>query len=148
MRFLGSRYRDGNALSITSEPVDSGRAYVTATETGFVLTDIAKEVQDNTKSYEKNQSRISWGVPFDYFIIPVKADGIEPEIEYTNIPNNYIATYGYGLNLQAEKSDSSTTQVLEWDPPYITKDNLPSFYYREAGSNSNNWSKNPLLGFT
>ena len=138
---IDTYYFDGTNLSVTSEPVDSGRAYVTTTDNGFILTDIAKEVQDTTKSYEKNQSRISWGVPFDYFIIPVKADGIEPAIQYTNIPENYIATYGYGLNIQAEKSDNSNIQVLEWDPPYITEDNLPSFYYREAGIASNKWTK-------
>ena len=138
---IDTYYFDGTNLSVTSEPVDSGRAYVTPTDKGFILTDIAKEVQDDTKQYEINQSRISWGVPYDYFIIPVKADGIEPAIQYTNIPNNYIATYGYGLNIKAEKSDSSTTQVLEWDSPYITENNLPSFYYRVADSLSNTWTK-------
>ena len=31
--------------------------------------------------------------------------------------------------------------MVEWNPPYITQDNLPSFYYREAGSSSNIWYK-------
>ena len=136
-------YFDGNALYINSEPVDSKRAYVTAGENGFVLTDISQAVEDDKKSYEINQSRISWGVPFDYFIVPVKADGTGPDFEYEeeSVPHEYGATYGYGLNIKAQKSDDSGKQVLEWNPPYITQNNFPSFYYREAGSSSNIWYK-------
>lgn len=134
-------YYDGNALYINSEPVDSKRAYVTAVDNGFVLTDISQPVEDSLKSYEINQSRLSWGVPYDYFIIPVKADGTGPDFDYESIPHEYGATYGYGLNIKAQKSNDSGRQVVEWDPPYITQDNLPSFYYREAGSSSNIWYK-------
>ena len=147
-------YYDGTSLTCAGQSVDSKRAQVTKTGNVYKLTDKYCEPDDSTSSYENNQSCISWGIPYSYCVIPVKAQGsaddftfdgsdvlIKGSQAYTNLSHKEAATYGYGLMVQAAKSESSTKQVLEWTRPYIKDDSLPSFYYRTAGSTTNTWIK-------
>ena len=147
-------YYDGTTLYAGSEPVADKRAVITKTNTGFKLTDKYCESDDSTNSYESNQSYISWGIPYSYSVVPVKESGsaddftcnensisIKDKAAYTNVTVQQGATYGYGLNVKAQKSDSSTVQIIEWKQPYITSNNTPSFFYREAGSSANTWKK-------
>lgn len=147
-------YYDGTTLYAGSEPVADKRAVITKTNTGFKLTDKYCESDDSTNSYESNQSYISWGIPYSYSVVPVKESGsaddftcdessisVKGKSAYTNITEQQGATYGYGLNVKAQKSDSSTVQIIEWKKPYITTGNTPSFFYREAGSSANTWKK-------
>ncbi|MBR5033367.1 MAG: fibronectin type III domain-containing protein [Treponema sp.] len=147
-------YYDGTTLYAGSEQVADKRAVISKTNTGFKLTDKYCEPDNSTDSYESNQSYISWGIPYSYYVVPVKETGsaddfscdessisINGKSAYTNVTVQQGATYGYGLNVKAQKSDSSTVQIIEWKQPYITSNNTPSFFYREAGSSANTWKK-------
>ena len=147
-------YYDGTSLYSAGEPVADKRAVITKTNTGFKLTDKYCEPDDSTNSYENNQSYISWGIPYSYCVIPVKLQGsaddfmcdessisINGTTAYKNVTVQQGATYGYGLNVKAQKSENSTEQIIEWKRPFITQDSTPSFYYRAAGSTANTWNK-------
>ncbi len=147
---------DEETLTIGGDASDSSRAYVTLSGATFTLTDIYAEQDDTTSSYELNQSMISWGLPYGYIVLPVIDGGSSSDfvfdsssllelsssskVQYSNISDTKNATYGYGLNLRAYKSESSTTQTIEWETPYYST-STPSLYYREAGSSTNSWTK-------
>ncbi len=136
---IDTYYYDGSVIKANNETVDDSRVSVTKSGSRFTLMDKTKEPEDDTKSYEINQSRIAWGIPFDYFVIPVKADGTAPNFEYLQIPHHYGATTGYGFNVKAQKADDGEKQILEWTTPYIKSGDAPSIYYRKAGEASNSW---------
>lgn len=111
-----------------------------------------------------NQRKISWGLPFGYIILPVLNDSDDFEFEsgklaiksgedvgkagvsYSDIASDNSpafvknATFGYGLNVAAEKSVSGTSQVIKWDSPYYAKDNAPTILRRLADSTENSWT--------
>ena len=140
-------YFDGTTLLVDHEPVSSERAYVVTSENLFTLTDKYCEITDATSAYQKNQSIISWGLPFGYIVIPVKQGGSEDDfvfdvktisfddenpVSYQNIPliEKLGATYGYGQKVHAQKSQSASLQELTWEAPYYNEKS-PSVYYRE-----------------
>ena len=142
-------YFDGENLTVDKEAVGSERAYVVASENIFTLTDKYCEVTDTTSAYQKNQSIISWGLPFGYIVIPVKQGGSDSDftfdgitisldgstpVSYQNIPliEKLGATYGYGQKVHAQKSQSASLQELTWKAPYHNE-KAPSVYYREFG---------------
>ena len=111
-----------------------------------------------------NQRKISWGLPFGYIILPVLNDSDDFDFEsgklemkssedagkagvsYSDIASDKSpafvknATFGYGLNVAAEKSVSGTSQVIRWDSPYYAKDNAPTILRRLADSTENSWT--------
>ena len=140
-------YFDGENLTVDKEPVSSERAYVVASENLFTLTDKYCEQKDSTSAYQKNQSTISWGLPFGYIVIPVKQAGSDSDfifdgksvsldgenpVDYQNISliEKLGATYGYGQKVHAQKSQSGSLQQVTWDAPYYNEKS-PSVYYRE-----------------
>ena len=150
--FIDVYYFDGSKLLMDNQTVNNERANVVkASDGNFILTDIYKEVDDASSSYERNQSAISWGIPFGYVVLPVKEGGnsndftydgraikLSQNAIYADIKEQYGATYGYGLSVHAKKSESSDTQVIEWHKPYNATEN-PDIYYREF--NTNEWVK-------
>ncbi len=110
-----------------------------------------------------NQRKISWGLPFGYVILPVLNDADDFEFETgslemksgENVGNSGVsysdiasdespafvknATFGYGLNVAAQKSVSGTSQVIEWDAPYYATDYAPTILRRLADSSENSW---------
>lgn len=147
-------YYDGTDLYANGEPVADKRAVITKTNTGFKLTDKYCEPDNSTDSYESNQSYISWGIPYSYYVVPVKKTGSSDDFTcdenaisingttvYANVTAKQGATFGYGLKIQAQKSESAEQQILEWEKPFITQDSYPSFYYRPAGSTTNTWKR-------
>ena len=133
-------------LSVEDGTIDD-RAMVDRNENGFKLTDNYKKSDDDKNEYQVAQSKISWGLPFRYVVLPVldKDDFSFDEkslalgggkVKYKNfekIQTEPTATCGYGLNLVAEKAMSGNTQGLKWDMPY-NADLTPVVYRRVAGS--------------
>lgn len=146
-----------NTLTINGEAVNKDRAIVNILADGsYKLTDKYKEASSAENPYEVNQSYIAWGIPFGYTVIPVKKNGsnedfnfigkdviIKGEDEgYSNIKNYefFGSTYGYGLKVLAEKSESVDTQIIRWNEPYTVSSNTGfSIYYRIAGETENKW---------
>ena len=146
-------YYDGASLSINGENVSTERAEVNLINGKFKLTDKYKEPNSSESSYEINQSCVGWGIPYGYVVIPVKNGGSKNDFEfeertiklsqesvYSDISENRGATFGYGLNVHSDKSESADTQVIEWTVPYNSTE-VPSLYYRNAHNSSNEWHK-------
>ena len=154
-------YYDVNTqkIYINGDEVSSARAKVVASGDDFILTDIYKEPDDSTNAYEINQSQISWGLPFGYTVLPIKNNGTADDFKFGNSASNYLkiqsdsdseviyegtlqdvksATWGYGLNIQADKAQNSSTQNINWQKPYY--ESVPQVYTRLSGTN-NPWQK-------
>lgn len=146
----------GKITNKENDTVDNSRAKIELKDTVYTLTDYDHEVTNDKSSYEKNQAQISWGLPFGYVILPVKGDmsdfnfgsgkdflkvtGGSAEVAYTNAFTAQItATYGYGINIKADKASNTTTQTVTWLAPYF-KDKTPTLYRRLAGT-ENNWKR-------
>ncbi len=138
-------YYDGQNILLQGEAVSSNRATIKFNGTSYIFTDKYCEPDipgDTTNTYQINQSHLSWGIPFDYFIIPVK-DSKGPVFEYTNAQavTKSGATIGYGLNVMAQKADSSVEQIIEWTLPLFASSYTPTIYTRKAGTTENRWVK-------
>lgn len=127
------------------------------TNTGtFKLIDTYTSSADSSR-YSLNQSKIVWGIPYGYLVIPVKETGNKNDFEFTmrdvSIANvatykntqkqldgmeRFGATNGYGLNVHAKKSESGELQELEWESPY-KQTTKPSIYFRISDSPNNSW---------
>ena len=135
-------YYDGTGLYINDNNVDIKRANVTINGNTITLHDINCEPDDETDSYEINQSRISWGDSYTYFVEPVKNKNDNPE--YTSGVNTLTkagSTYGFGHNVMAQKADSSSEQTLVWTNPNSIQGNPPVVYYRDLSNSSNTWKR-------
>lgn len=148
-------YCDASGENDKFDLADGGRIYGRATISlngeKFTLTDnyMEKDTDDpDLGLYQEAQAKISWGLPFQYVVLPVleKKDfdfaGSSLElaeggkVAYENIKKietEKAATFGYGLNLVADKATSGTTQHIEWEKPYNAQQ--PVVYRRAAGSN-------------
>ena len=104
-----------------------------------------------------NQRKISWGRPFGYIILPVLTDSDDfyftdleissdgnAGVSYADVTESSAfvknAAIGYGLNVSAAKSESSTAIQVSWERPYENDSGVPYIYRRLYGS-SDNWSK-------
>lgn len=121
-------------LAETGEPV--GGASVAFDGKRFTLTDMEIPVTATRNDgellvYQEAQAKISWGMPFCYVVLPVLDKGdfkfktrslaldAGGKVAYTNLPQtDGTATWGYGLEIHAEKSKNTTTQILTWKKPY------------------------------
>ena len=149
-------YFDGESLKVNSEEVKGGRASVTLVQNIYTLSDIYRENSDDESAYARNQTMVSWGIPFGYVVIPVRKNGSaddftfdgknvlfasDPDKQYENISQIEAigATAGYGLGVHAEKSMNGKTQKLTWNAPYYNEETA-SVYYRNAGDKGS-WQK-------
>lgn len=156
-------------LTVGGESVDEARATVSKTEadgaTVYYLCDkyAAVSDSDNKNSYQKNQARIAWGLPFGYAVIPVAAesdfsftDGFvldaSSKVDYctktdetgavtsTALADVKGACFGYALNLKAQKAEQGDSQRVDWELPYLSasgiEQKVPSLYRREVLENA------------
>jgi hypothetical protein len=132
---------DDGTITYNSSPV-SGPAVIISGST-YILTDNQKSVTDSTAGYQKSQSMISWGVPFDYTILPVltsddASDTDDFQVAYSNLPAVTArgSTSGYGQNITAGKAASASSITITWNAPCgaVANNKIPYIYYREAGS--------------
>ena len=134
---------------------NAGRFTLTDTEIPVTATKDDGELLP----YQEAQAKISWGMPFCYVVLPVLDKGdfkfktgslaldAGGKVAYTNLPQtDGTATWGYGLELQAEKSKNTTTQKLTWKKPYyaaIDKGKTPQVFKRKfnrEATDSNSFS--------
>ncbi len=126
----------------------------------FTLSDVYAEPSEGNEGveYQKNQSKIAWGIEYDYVIIPIKEGGDSSDFEFVDenplllkdsSAVNYTkktdsegnttdeelavkkgATYGYAKNIYAEKAQDGRKLNLKFEKPFYTK-NSPSIYRRK-----------------
>lgn len=131
-------------LTESGNEVSSLKAKIVFKNNCFTLTDYDCDITDKTSTYEKNQSQISWGLPFGYVVLPVNGgnddfifgsdsnylkvtDG-KAKVSYTgSFADEKISTYGYGLNVSAAKSESAASVRVEWAKPY-NPNLIPALY--------------------
>ena len=156
-------------LTVGGESVDEARATVSKTEadgaTVYYLCDkyAAVSDSDNKNSYQNNQARIAWGLPFGYAVIPVAAESdfsftegfvldASSKVDYctktdetgevtsTALTDVKGACFGYALNLKAQKAEQGDSQRVDWELPYLTasgiEQKVPSLYRREVLENA------------
>lgn len=156
---------DGNELK-AGETKITGETKVTKNNSKFTFDDSDTDCKDDTDSYQINQSKLSWGIPFGYIVLPLKDSNEKASTFAFNVNDNgkivtrdtskinfgeikpvVSATYGYGLNVSAEKSKSADTQVIKWVEPYYAAKGTPAVYRRAAGSSKNEWEKVSTANF-
>ena len=139
---------ENKKIMLNWENADSERVNINISGKTFTLKDIYKADESNgTDPYKANQSKIPWGLPYGYAVLPVKAADdftfksnsfFETEtgskIEYTSkLDEVRGAAFGYGLETKASKSKDVIN--LEWKKPYYKEFN-PSIYKRLAKTGS------------
>lgn len=123
-------------------------------ENSFKLTDTYKEADTDATAelqvYQEAQAKIAWGLPFRYVVLPVlNSDDFDFEsnslalksgskVMYNDLtPTKATATWGYGLNLVAEKAMSGTTQNIKWETPNTLEGKQMAVYRREYKTGGN-----------
>ncbi|MGP1367893.1 MAG: hypothetical protein ACTTKX_01375 [Treponema sp.] len=139
---------ENKKIMLNGENADSERVNINISGKTFTLKDIYKADGSNgTDPYKANQSKIPWGLPYGYAVLPVKAADdftfksdsfFETEtgskIEYTSkLEEVRGAAFGYGVETKASKSKDVIN--LEWKKPYYKEFN-PSIYKRLAKTGS------------
>lgn len=152
-----------NALSVISDDITIGsRAFVTKsrseTTESFLLTDRYIEPDEGfeNNAYQMNQSKISWGIEYDYVILPVKEnEGKSDDFKFDSLDFllltdesvvNYTkqgdeesivplasyagATFGYGQNIKADKAQNGRQLTVTFTKPFY-KEYSPSIYRRK-----------------
>lgn len=141
----------------------SGKMTPSAGNTVYEFTDIYKEPDSGQENngYQVNQSKLPWGIRYDYIILPVKKGGTERDfvfdkdkfclltdeseskIIYTkksdggegfvDVPLKYVsgATSGFGQNIFAEKAQNTKTIKVKFAHPLYT-DAEPNPLYTNA----------------
>lgn len=151
-------YKDAGTFSVSEgDGIIQGSTTCSEIAGEYTLRDTYREPasdDERTNQYAESQSQISWGIPYSYTVIPVRAEddfagdiGAETgqfelkseKVMYTDIAEFAGkvkgATYGYGLNVRAEKSKDSATQTITWEKPYsVVKGSKPRVYRRVAGT--------------
>ncbi len=150
-------------LSVISDDITIGsRALViksrSETTESFLLTDRYIEPDEGLENnaYQMNQSKISWGIEYDYVILPVKENGGKSDdfkfnsldfllltddsvVNYTKqgeeesiVPlKSYAgATFGYGQNIKADKAQNGRQLTVTFTKPFY-KEYSPSIYRRK-----------------
>ena len=142
----------------------SGKMTPSAENTVYEFTDIYKEpdIGQENNGYQVNQSKLPWGIEYDYIVLPVKKGGTERDfvfdsedfclltdgskVNYTkksdggegfnNVPLEYVsgATAGFGQNIRAEKAQSTKTIKVDFAPAFY-KTSAPTLLRRKYGTN-------------
>ena len=142
----------------------SGKMTPSAENTVYEFTDIYKEpdIGQENNGYQVNQSKLPWGIEYDYIVLPVKEGGTERDfvfdsenfclltddskVNYTkksdggegfnNVPLKYVsgATAGFGQNIRAEKAQSTKTIKVDFAPAFY-KTSAPTLLRRKYGTN-------------
>lgn len=140
----------------------NGEAYasmaVTQTEGRFVLTDSYTEIpaadKETASQMAITQSRIPWGIPVEYLVVPLRSDDdsfngtqlSSPSLTTEGHKLSYsgIASFakkgsavGYGLNVHADKAEDHEKVTVTWNKPYSESVTIvPRLYRRVSGSSA------------
>lgn len=144
---------DGGELEVlgdldTNPNAGGTRATIKPGDEGtIVLTDSYAEPTTAESAYQINQSKLSWGRPYGYIVLPVK-DGADftfneesatlsagSAVDYTaggkTLSETIGSTLGYGLNLVAAKAGHGTSQTINWEKPNNREDVQRAVYRRK-----------------
>ena len=131
------------------EKISDESILITKSDGKYVLRDEDTPADADASGFRKNQSRVSWGRPYGYIVLPVKGKNdfsFEPDsktladgarVDYTK--NGALAeaqgsTYGYGMSTAASKSVSTTNVAVEWKKPNAREGLVPTLYRRAVGT--------------
>lgn len=147
----------------------SGKMTPSAENTVYEFTDIYKEpdIGQENNGYQVNQSKLPWGIEYDYIVLPVKEGGTERDfvfdsenfclltddskVNYTkksdggegfnNVSLEYVsgATAGFGQNIRAEKAQHTKTIKVDFAPAFY-KTSAPTLLRRRYGTDDE-WEK-------
>lgn len=142
----------------------SGKMTPSAENTVYEFTDIYKEpdIGQENNGYQVNQSKLPWGIEYDYIVLPVKEGGTERDfvfdsenfclltddskVNYTkksdggegfnDDPLEYVsgATAGFGQKILAEKAQNTKTIKVDFAPAFY-KTSAPTLLRRKYGTN-------------
>lgn len=154
-------YRTDGSLTVLgdfdSEPNAGNltRAQVTSEGNTYALTDSYREPTAGESAYQSVQSKLCWGLPYGYIVLPVKDSAdfefgensaalSKGEVDYTangrTLEPTIGSTLGYGLNLVADKARHDTLQIINWEEPYMAQGVQRAVYRRKydpaGGSNA------------
>ncbi len=146
---------DNNNLKIEEKNGGNTEQTTKATSTSSTIefSDIHQEIDTGESTYTKNQQQLGWGGAFGYVILPIKDDNDfsfkdkSSEVFYdeenpsdsSKVPYGIVtptigATYGYGINVTASKSESTETINISWTSPYSNTKTVPYIYRRKYGT--------------
>lgn len=159
---------DGSISTLNGDEGLKERASIKITSslenTVYEFTDIYKEPDEGQENngYQVNQSKLPWGIKYDYIVLPVKKGGTERDfvfdsenfclltndskVNYTkksaggegfnDDPLKYVsgATAGFGQNILAEKAQSTKTIKVDFAPAFY-KTSAPTLLRRKYGTN-------------
>ncbi|MGP1459064.1 MAG: hypothetical protein ACTTKL_07120 [Treponema sp.] len=135
-------------ITVNDDTADADRIKVDLAGDTFTLKDCYK-ADDSGKqnAYKVNQSKISWGLPYGYAVIPLKEAGdctfksdsffetdSSSKVKFAGkVADVKGAACGYGLEVKASKSKKAVN--LEWNKPFHGNF-CPAVYKRLAKTNS------------
>lgn len=141
------------SVNAGEECKDRVKIELDSTKTKYTLTDNYKEASE-VGAYQEKQSKLNFGLPVGYIVIPVKEGGNIDDFKFnkfkieegskvvynegSDLSDVIGSTYGYGLNVTAGKAENSKTISVKWDKPSDRKDVFPVLYRR--ASDSNEWT--------
>jgi hypothetical protein len=127
---------------------------VTRTGAKYTLVDTYKPYSGSEDGLQIAQSRIAWGVPFDYIIVPLASEtdsfdystgSIGSNVTYANIAKiaKRGSTVGYGQNVSATKSEYASKVILNWNAPCMSSviDLTPIVYRKPSLDSTSAWKK-------
>ena len=111
------------------------------------------------------QSRIPWGIPIEYIVIPLRSTGdsfdgtklssssltVEgKKLSYTGLvsDSDFIkkgSTVGYGLDVKATKAESSENIKISWTKPYTGGASANPLIYRRLKGDSTEYGREQIL---
>lgn len=139
--------KDGTATQ-NGEIITKNRtvAVLSSDATKFILTDQYCEASDKTNAYQVNQSKIIWGLEYEYTVFPVLSVDDNPyedfdKVEFTNCEKlaKKGCTPGYALAINATKADSPDSVKITWEKPNTFESSQPSLWYKKEGSPNSDW---------
>ena len=138
---------EGPALKQDGDSVDAKTASVKRSAEGlFTLIDTQTKATDSTSSWQLNQERIAWGVPFTYTVLPVLSEDDASTVEDFKV--SYTAeslksiqkdgyTWGYGTEVTASKAEDAKAIKITWKEAASEANGyVPTILYRVPGSGS------------
>lgn len=143
---ISSKGSSNFEISSNGERIDATRMSIVTEGSYIVLSDKHAEATDVTKGYQISQEQIAWGHEYIYSVTPIKVnedndpfdDGFD--VIYQNITNTTVNgtakkgfASGYGLNINASKSDYPDMIHVTWTAPNSKSTLKPQVWVRAVG---------------
>lgn len=125
------------------------RAKLTVDGNTYTLTEYQTAASDSLDSWQSNQEKIAWGLPFTYTVLPVVSEDDVTKLEDFSVQYSGLDvrkqigyTIGYGTDIVASKADYNDRIHITWKPSPAAKSGSTYFaniFYRAAGT-TNDWT--------